>query len=133
LLFDDVIWTRRARKEFDAFVDLMRWRGVEVPALHELLSETLDEPAARHWLLSRGLRPEEVTALFSLDTFNDRTFILCSLLSAGSIILATEFGFFQRILDTVELTGNQWLICIGAGLTVLVASEIRKFFLRRQT
>jgi arginine deiminase len=27
LLFDDVIWTRRARQEFDAFVDLMRERG----------------------------------------------------------------------------------------------------------
>ena len=30
LLFDDVIWVRRARQEFDAFVDLMRERGVEV-------------------------------------------------------------------------------------------------------
>ena len=30
LLFDDVIWVRRARQEYDAFVDLMRSRGVEV-------------------------------------------------------------------------------------------------------
>ena len=30
LLFDDVIWVRRARQEFDAFVDLMRERGTEV-------------------------------------------------------------------------------------------------------
>ena len=30
LLFDDVIWVRRARQEFDAFVDLMREQGVEV-------------------------------------------------------------------------------------------------------
>ena len=35
--------------------------------------------------------------------------------SAAAIIFATELGFFQRILDTVELTGNQWLICIGGG------------------
>ena len=60
---------------------------------------------------------DERQSVFSLDTFNDRTFILCSLLSAGSIILATELRFFQRILDTVELTGTQWLICIGAALT----------------
>ena len=32
LLFDDVIWVRRARQEFDAFTDLMRERGVEVAA-----------------------------------------------------------------------------------------------------
>jgi Ca2+-transporting ATPase len=76
---------------------------------------------------------DERQSVFSLDTFNDGMFIRCSLLSAGSIILATEFGFFQRVLDTVSLTGNQWLICIGAGLTVLVASEIRKFLLRRRT
>ena len=70
--------------------------------------------------------------MFSLDTFNDRTFLMTSLMSAASIILATELRFFQRVLDTVELTGNQWLICIGAGLTIVVASELWKFFLRRQ-
>ena len=43
LLFDDVIWVRRARQEFDAFVDLMRSRGVEVLLLHELLAETLED------------------------------------------------------------------------------------------
>ena len=75
---------------------------------------------------------DERESVFSLDTFNDRTFIMCSLLSAASIILATELGFLQRILDTVELSGHQWLICIGAGLSVLVASEIRKFLLRRK-
>ena len=71
-------------------------------------------------------------SVFSLDTFNDRMFVLASLASATSIILATSFGFLQRILDTVELTGNQWLICIGAALPIVVASEIRKFMLRRR-
>ena len=71
-------------------------------------------------------------SVFSLDTFSDRMFVLASLASAVSIILATSFGFLQRILDTVELTGNQWLICIGAALPIVVASEIRKFLLRRR-
>jgi P-type Ca2+ transporter type 2C len=71
-------------------------------------------------------------SVFSLDTFNDRMFVLASLASATSIILATSFGFLQRILDTVELTGNQWLICIGAALPIVVASEVRKFLLRRR-
>ena len=65
LLFDDVIWVRRARQEFDAFVDLMRSRDVEVLLLHELLAETLEDREAREWLLSRRVRPEEVTALFA--------------------------------------------------------------------
>ena len=65
LLFDDVIWVRRARQEFDAFVDLMRERGVEVLLLHELLAETLEDAEAREWLLSRRVRPEEVTVMFA--------------------------------------------------------------------
>ncbi|RKQ87025.1 Ca2+-transporting ATPase [Solirubrobacter pauli] len=69
---------------------------------------------------------DEWRTVFSLDTFNDRTFVIASLLSAVAIILTTELGFLQRVLDTVPLTGHQWLICLGAGLTVLVASEIRK-------
>jgi len=67
LLFDDVIWVRRARQEFDAFVDVMRERGVEVLLLHDLLAETLADAGAREWLLSRRLRPEEVTAVFSRE------------------------------------------------------------------
>jgi arginine deiminase len=67
LLFDDVIWVRRARQEFDTFVDLMRTRGTEVLLFHDLLAETLEDREARDWVLSRRLRPEEVTAIFSDD------------------------------------------------------------------
>lgn len=67
LLFDDVIWTRRARQEFDAFVDVMREAGVEVLLLHDLLTETMADAGAREWLLARRLRPEEVTAVFSRE------------------------------------------------------------------
>jgi arginine deiminase len=67
LLFDDVIWTRRARQEHDAFVDVMRDRDVEVLLFHELLSETLGDRAARDWVLERKLRPEEVTTIFARE------------------------------------------------------------------
>jgi arginine deiminase len=67
LLFDDVIWVRRARQEFDAFVDVMRSENVEVLLFHQLLTETLNDAEAREWVLSRRLRPEEVTELFSKE------------------------------------------------------------------
>src|SRR6187399_1999612 len=63
LLFDDVIWVSRAQQEFDAFVDIMRGRGVEVLLFHELLAETLQDRDAREWLLQHKLRPEEVTTM----------------------------------------------------------------------
>ena len=67
LLFDDVIWVRRARQEHDAFVDVMRDQGVEVLLVHDLLTETLQDKEGRDWLLSRRLRPEDVTAVFSRE------------------------------------------------------------------
>jgi Ca2+-transporting ATPase len=71
-------------------------------------------------------------SVFSLDTFGDRMFVIASLASAAAAVLATQLGFLQRILDTVQLTGNQWLICIGAALPIVAASEIRKLLLRRR-
>ena len=41
LLFDDVLWVRRARQQHDAFADLLRDRGVEVLYLETLLAEAL--------------------------------------------------------------------------------------------
>jgi len=46
--------------------------------------------------------------------------------------LATELGFFQRILATTPLTRDQWLICIGVASSLLVVEEITKFVLRRR-
>ena len=41
LLFDDVLWVEQAQREHDAFVKLLRSRGVEVYLTQELLAETL--------------------------------------------------------------------------------------------
>jgi len=47
LLFDDVLWVRRARQEHDAFADALAERGIEVLYLQRLLAETLALPVAR--------------------------------------------------------------------------------------
>jgi arginine deiminase len=67
LLFDDVIWVRRAQEEFDVFVEVMRSKGTEVLLFHELLTETLEQPEAREWVLSRRVRPEDVTVMFAQE------------------------------------------------------------------
>jgi Ca2+-transporting ATPase len=75
---------------------------------------------------------DALRSVFSLETFGDRTFLVTSLMSIAAIIFATELQFFQRILKTDELTGNQWLICIGAALIVVAVSEAWKLVLRRR-
>jgi arginine deiminase len=61
LLFDDVIWARKARQEHDAFVDLMRYEfSVDVMRVHELLKDVVDDPEGRTYILDRKLVPNEV-------------------------------------------------------------------------
>ena len=46
-------------------------------------------------------------------------------MSAAAIVLGTELNVLQRVLDTVSLTGNQWLLCLAGGAVILVVSEVR--------
>jgi arginine deiminase len=53
LLFDDVLWVKRARQEHDIFVDALRERAVVVHSFGELLAEAMAISKAREWLLDR--------------------------------------------------------------------------------
>ncbi|MFD9030009.1 arginine deiminase [Streptomyces sp. NPDC059567] len=59
LLFDDVLWVRRARQEHDGFADVLRDRGVEVHLFGDLLRESLELPAARKLVLDRVFDEKE--------------------------------------------------------------------------
>ena len=60
LLFDDVLWVKRARQEHDGFADALRDEGVEVLLLSELLAETLADDKAKAWLLERVITEARV-------------------------------------------------------------------------
>ena len=60
LLFDDVLWVKRARQEHDAFADTLRDEGIEVLLLGELLAETLTDDKAKAWLLERTITEARV-------------------------------------------------------------------------
>ncbi len=53
LLFDDVMWSERAREEHDAFAATLEGRGVKVHHFATLLAEAIDEPGAREFLQDR--------------------------------------------------------------------------------
>jgi Ca2+-transporting ATPase len=75
---------------------------------------------------------DELASVFSLDVLRDRKFLMFSAASALAILLGPQLDLLNRILDTVPLTLHMWLICIVAALVAVAASEIRKFFLRRE-
>ena len=47
LLFDDVLWVKRARQEHDAFCDALAERGIQVLEVRHLLAETIEQDDVR--------------------------------------------------------------------------------------
>jgi Ca2+-transporting ATPase len=76
---------------------------------------------------------DERRSVFSLDTFADKTFLLCTGISALAVVLATVFGPLQTLLKTTGLDVPQWIICISVALSIIVATEVRKAIRRRAT
>jgi arginine deiminase len=58
LLFDDVMWAKRAKEEHDVFAEALRERGVTVHYFGELLAQTLNQPSGREFVLDRVCTPE---------------------------------------------------------------------------
>jgi arginine deiminase len=61
LLFDDVLWAKRAKEEHDAFAEVLREAGVRVHYFGQLLGETLERPEGRSFVLDRLCTPEPAT------------------------------------------------------------------------
>jgi arginine deiminase len=57
LLFDDVLWARRAKEEHDAFAEVLRDKGVQVRYFGQLLAETLQLAEGRAFVLDRVCTP----------------------------------------------------------------------------
>jgi Ca2+-transporting ATPase len=55
-----------------------------------------------------------------------------TLLAVVIMFLTTQVGFLQNWLDTVPLTGDQWLICFGLALVFAMTVELDKVWQRRR-
>ncbi len=69
---------------------------------------------------------DEDRSIFSGDILSNPTLLKTTGLSVLAIVLATELGFLQRLLGTVSLDLDQWVICLVVSLAILVVAEGRK-------
>jgi Ca2+-transporting ATPase len=69
--------------------------------------------------------------LFSSELIENPTLVKTTILSAITIFLATSFGPLQRLLDTTELSPEQWTVCLVVAASIIVVEEARKFMRRR--
>jgi arginine deiminase len=58
LLFDDVMWAKKAKEEHDAFAEALREKGVRVHYYAELLAQVLEMSEGRAFVLDRLCTPE---------------------------------------------------------------------------
>jgi Ca2+-transporting ATPase len=75
----------------------------------------------------------ETGTVFVRDTLGDRRQVQLYGLALLLTVMATEFGFLQRILGTVSILEDyRWLVCIGLAVVLLLIDEVVKFFMRRR-
>jgi len=60
LLFDDVLWAKKAKEEHDAFAQSLRDRGVKVHYFGELLGNVLAEDEGRAFVLDRLCTDDQI-------------------------------------------------------------------------
>ena len=75
---------------------------------------------------------EEYGTIFSRDSWPAWPQLRLYGLALILAVLVTEIDLFQRIFLTTSLTVNQWLVCAGVALTLLVFEEGVKLYLRSQ-
>ena len=75
---------------------------------------------------------DERRSMFSLEGFADRKFLLATGLSAVAIVLGTELNVLNRFIGTTGLTRAQWGLCLVVPLSIVLASEAWKWYLRRR-
>jgi Ca2+-transporting ATPase len=72
----------------------------------------------------------ETLTAFNRNILHDRHQVMLNGMALLLIFLPTELGFLQRGLGLTSLNGNQWLLCIGLAIALLIIYEIMKVFLR---
>jgi Ca2+-transporting ATPase len=73
---------------------------------------------------------DPIHTIFSRATVANRRFNMMVLLAFVLTFLATTIGGLQRLLDTVQLDGQQWRVCLIAVLGYLFLAELGKLILR---
>ncbi len=69
---------------------------------------------------------DEKRSIFSGYILGNPALLKATGLSIVTIVLATELGILKNVLDMTSLTGEQWLVCIGVALSLIVVEEVKK-------
>ncbi len=72
-------------------------------------------------------------SVFSRSTIANGRFNVLLLAALALTLLVTTIPLLERIFDTVDLTGDQWRVCLIVVVAYFVLAELGKLILRRFT
>ncbi|HEY8177117.1 MAG TPA: cation-translocating P-type ATPase C-terminal domain-containing protein, partial [Candidatus Limnocylindria bacterium] len=99
----------------------------------DALSRTMGLATFSFANLFYGLSCNDLTqSVFSRSLLSNTTLLRLSGISLLAIILANQLDLLNRLLNTVPLNVDQWVICAAAGSVILWVMEVVKFFQRRR-
>ena len=75
---------------------------------------------------------DQRASVFSHALLANAKLLQMSLISLGFIIIGVHLDLLNRLLNTVPLNIEQWVVCAAAGSVILWVMEIVKFFGRRR-
>ena len=106
---------------------VMAWATTAFPSENSIIAQTMGVTTFALFRLFSSLETaDEDESVFSGTILTNRPLLIGTGVSVLTIILATELPFLQRLLATVSLTGEQWLVCIGVALSLIVVEEVKK-------
>jgi P-type Ca2+ transporter type 2C len=83
-------------------------------------------------LAAGWLARDQRNTIFDREALPGPTQIRRYAIALIAIIAATTIGFIQRIVGTIDLTFEQWAICIGIAASLVVVEELIKAVIRRR-
>ena len=81
-------------------------------------------------ILALSARSENASA-FNREVLKNRHQLMLYGISLLMIILPLNLDFLKNFLKLTAITLDQWLICIGLAIALLLVDEVFKFFMRR--
>ncbi len=106
---------------------VMAWATTAFPSDNSVIAQTMGVTTFALFRLFSSLETADADeSLFSGSILANRPLLVATGLSVLTIVLATELGFLQNALGMVSLTGEQWLVCLGVSLSLVVVEEVRK-------
>jgi Ca2+-transporting ATPase len=75
----------------------------------------------------------EEKSIVSAETLGNPTLLKAGAAAIIATIAASELGLLNRVLDTVNLSTEQWVICLVLSLAVVAVAEIKKLLRIRTT